>query len=80
MPRTARGSAGGHCFHVLNRGNDRDEVFHSPNDYEAFLQVLAEVTVRRPVRFLASCFMPNHFHFVCWHQGDGDLPLGCTGG
>src|SRR5437016_12100804 len=28
MPRTARASLGGWCYHVLNRGNARAEVFH----------------------------------------------------
>ena len=27
MPRTARASAGGYCYHVLNRGNARAKVF-----------------------------------------------------
>jgi hypothetical protein len=32
MPRIARASAGGYCFHVLNRGNARAEVFRRPAD------------------------------------------------
>jgi hypothetical protein len=28
MPRTARAAQGGFCYHVLNRGNARAEVFH----------------------------------------------------
>ena len=35
MPRTARASAGNYCYHVLNRGNARQEVFHKPEDYAA---------------------------------------------
>ena len=26
------------------------------------------------MRLLAWCLMPNHFHFVAWPRGDGDLP------
>jgi hypothetical protein len=59
MPRTARASAGGYCFHVLNRGNARAEVFHHPGDYDAFLNMLAEASVRLPMRLLAYCLSPT---------------------
>ena len=52
MPRTARASAGGYCYHVLNRGNDRATVFHKPQDYEAFLALIVEAGLRTPMRVL----------------------------
>ena len=73
MPRTARASQGGYCYHVLNRGNARNEVFHKDEDYAAFLQLLIEASQRVPMRLLAYCLMPNHFHLVVWPHSDGDL-------
>jgi len=73
MPRSARASAGGYCYHVVNRGNARAEVFHKPEDYAAFLRVVAEAGLRVPMRVVAYCLMPNHFHLVLWPRGDGDL-------
>src|SRR4051794_12362520 len=73
MPRTARASEGGTCYHVLNRGNARAEVFHRPGDYDAFLGAVAESGVRVPMRLLAYRLMPSHFHIVVWPAGDGDL-------
>jgi len=73
MPRSARASAGGYCYHVINRGNARAEVFHKPEDYAAFLRVVAEAGLRVPMRVVAYCLMPNHFHLVLWPRGDGDL-------
>lgn len=73
MPRASRHSAGGFCYHVLNRSNARARVFHHPEDYAAFLEVMAEADDRLPIRLLAYCLMPNHFHFVVWPQEDGDL-------
>jgi hypothetical protein len=55
MPRIARASEGGLCYHVLNRGNARAGVFHDPADYEAFLDAVAGSNVRLPVRVLAYC-------------------------
>ena len=73
MPRTLRASAAGYCYHVLNRGNRRARVFHADGDYEAFLATIAEASIRIPMRLLAYCLMPNHFHLVLWPTGDGDL-------
>jgi len=38
MPRTGRVLSGGYCYHVLNRGNGRQEVFHKDDDYALFLK------------------------------------------
>ena len=43
MPRTARATVGGLCYHALNRGNGRRTVFHKDGDYSAFLKALADV-------------------------------------
>jgi putative transposase len=64
---------GGYTFHVLNRGNARATVFHKPDDYEAFIEMMAEASVRTPMRILAYCLMPNHFHLAVWPRDDGDL-------
>src|SRR5438270_10504833 len=73
MPRTGRASQAGYCYHVLNRGNARSEVFHKTGDFTAFLQMINECSVRLPMRLLAYCLMPNHFHLVLRPHDDGDL-------
>jgi hypothetical protein len=42
VPRLARGLAGGFIYHVINRGNGRQEVFHEDKEYEAFTELMAE--------------------------------------
>src|SRR5688500_12840220 len=49
---------------IINRGNGRGTVFHKPEDYEAFLSLLAEAKKRQRVKLFAFCLMPNHFHLV----------------
>jgi REP-associated tyrosine transposase len=73
MPRTARASAAGICYHVLNRGNGRAEVFHKEGDYAAFVDLLAAANERLPLRILGYVLMPNHFHLVLWPRAAGDL-------
>ena len=60
MPRTARASVGNVCYHVLNRGNARNEVFHQDEDYGSFLKLLNQANERVSMRLLSFCLMPNH--------------------
>jgi putative transposase len=73
MPRTARASLGNLCYHVINRGNGRAEVFHKARDYRAFVDLLRERVAQVPMRLLAFSVMPNHFHAAVWPLADGDL-------
>ncbi len=73
MPRVARKAPGGLVYHVLNRANGRLRLFKKEQDYIAFEQVLAEAHQRVPIRILAWCLMPNHFHLVLWPKKDGEL-------
>ena len=60
-------------FHVLNRGNARDEIFGDDPDFAAFEKVLAETQQQVSVRVLSYCLMPHHWHLVLWPLLDGDL-------
>ena len=70
MPRPARAVVPGVCYHVLNRGNARHDLFHKPADFDAFLRVLAEALGRYPVDLLAYCLMGNHWHVVLRPRAD----------
>ena len=73
MPRTSRASQGGYCYHILNRGNGRNDVFHKPEDFRAFLKLLVEAQDRLPLRVTGYCLMTNRFHLLLWPHADGDL-------
>ena len=73
MPRTARASVGGICYHVINRGNARQEVFLKKGDYQAFIELIGRASERVRMRVLAYCVMPNHFHLALWPHSDSDL-------
>jgi putative transposase len=64
MPRIPRGLVDGFIYHVINRGNGRQKVFHKEQDYEAFNNLMEEAKGRHPVKILAYCLIPNHFHMV----------------
>lgn len=73
MPRTLRVALGGYCYHVLNRGNGRRTVFHKDGDFHAFVRLLRDADEHVPMRLLAFCVMPNHFHLALWPRQDGQL-------
>jgi len=73
MPRTARASVGEISYHVINRGNARQDVFRKKGDYQAFVDLIARACERIRMRLLAYCVMPNHFHLALWPYSDGDL-------
>lgn len=55
------------------RGNGRRGVFHKPGDFDASARALRDAGREVPVRLLAYCLMPNHFHLVAWPVKDGGL-------
>lgn len=73
MPRPTRDAPGGLVYHVLNRANGRHKIFQGAGDYRAFERALAEAQERVPMRILAWCLMPNHWHLLLWPEGDQDL-------
>ena len=73
MPRRARNAPGGYVYHALNRAVARLPLFEKNADYAAFERVVAEALEKHPIRILAYCVMPNHWHFVLWPRRDGEL-------
>ena len=50
--------------HVTQRGNRRQEVFFSDEDYASYRDLLAGSCKREGVRCIAWCLMPNHVHLI----------------
>ena len=73
MPRSRRHAPGGYAYHVLNRAVARLPLLQKDGDYEAFLRVLDEARAKHPVRILAYCLMPNHWHLVLWPRDQDSL-------
>ena len=64
MPRPLRPIADGLVYHVINRGNNRQPVFHDEGDYAAFLKALADLKERKPFELYGYCLMGNHIHLL----------------
>jgi putative transposase len=64
MARIARLVISAVPHHVTQRGNRRQIVFFSDDDYRAYLTLLAEHTRVAGVAVWAWCLMPNHVHLM----------------
>ena len=64
MPRPLRPIDDGLIYHVINRGNNRQNVFRKRADFTAFLVALAELKERKPFKLYGYCLLNNHFHLL----------------
>jgi putative transposase len=48
-------------------------IFGKQRDFEAFEDVIEQAKVWSPMRVMGWSVLPNHWHFVLWPGGDGDL-------
>ena len=64
MPRPLRPIEEGLTYHVIDRGNSRQDVFHKDADFEAFLKALADLKQRKPFQLYGYCLLNNHFHLL----------------
>jgi putative transposase len=64
MPRAARVVLPGYLYHVTQRGNNRQFVFHEKNDYVLYLKHVEKYRDKYDVKIYAFCIMGNHVHFI----------------
>lgn len=55
----------GYFYHVYNRGNNRETIFRTADNYRFFLQRFAH-HVEPVAATYAYCLLPNHFHFLVY--------------
>jgi putative transposase len=60
-------------YHAWNRANFRSALFKKPAHYQDFLALVEESVLFVPMRILAYCLMPNHWHLVLYPRANGDL-------
>jgi REP element-mobilizing transposase RayT len=64
MPRPLRIQYEGARYHVLSRGDRREDIFHSDTDRLAFLDTLGQACRKTGWQVHAYCLMSNHFHLI----------------
>jgi hypothetical protein len=70
MSRPLRLEFAGALYYIASRGNGRNLIYLQDDDFELFLQVLADVCERYNWVVHAYCLMSNHYHLlVGMHDG-----------
>ena len=64
MPRKLRIQYPGPIYHLMNRGDQRENIFRDDTDRERFLSTLGEACGKTEWQVHAYCLMRNHFHLV----------------
>jgi putative transposase len=64
MPRIARIVGTGYPHHIIQRGNNRQQVFFDDGDRRAYLAFLRRFASENDCRINAYCLMSNHTHLL----------------
>ena len=62
MPRKLRVQYPGAIYHLMSRGDRREDIFADDRDRERFLETLEETCRKTGWQILAYCLMSDHFH------------------
>src|SRR5947209_5183628 len=64
MARKLRLQYEGAIYHVMSRGDRREDIFRDDKDREQFLSTLGQACAKTDWQVHAWCLMRNHFHLV----------------
>ena len=55
-------------YHIIQRGNRRQQTFFCDADYQTYLELMAEWCGAHGVEIWAYCVKPNHVHLIAVPQ------------
>jgi len=64
MARQLRIEYAGAFYHITSRGNERNDIFKSEQDFKKFLTYLETAIQRYRAVIHVYCLMSNHYHFL----------------
>ncbi len=62
IPRKPRVWYPGATYHIMSRGNHRQNIFKCDEDYSMFLQIIKKTQLKFPFILHSFCLMTNHIH------------------
>lgn len=64
MPRVARIAPEENIYHILTRGNNRQDIFKGERDYRKYIEILQKYKERYKFSLYHYVLMKNHVHLV----------------
>ena len=74
MARLTRLTLPDHPHHIIQRGNNRQRIFHDDRDREMLLDLLCEYAGRMEVAVHSYVLMTNHIHLLATPSSSTGLP------
>lgn len=68
MPRIARKISSTKVYHIILRGNDRQDIFLDEQDYHKFLKIVKILKEKYQYDIFTYCLMSNHVHLVVYDK------------
>ena len=68
MPRASRRKSETNVYHVILRGNNKQEIFLDEKDYKKFLKEIKNTKEKYGYELYAYCLMTNHVHLVIYDK------------
>ena len=63
----------GRCYHIYNRGCNKDKIFYEEENYLYLLKKVKVYSSELDITVAAYCLMLNHFHFLL--RQDSNQPI-----
>lgn len=70
MPRQARVHSESGIYHVMQRGNEKKDIFIDREDKEKIIEILFNKKEKQEYALYAYCIMDNHFHLVMKEESE----------
>ena len=70
MPRQSRYRSKNKIYHIVSRGNNKQNIFLDQSDLKTFLMMLMNQKKKRNFQLLAYCLMVNHIHLLIKENED----------
>jgi len=64
MPRQPRFLPPDNYYHIMNRGNNGQQIFNCEEDFRYYLEKLSELKEEHPFDLSHYCLMSTHVHFL----------------
>jgi len=64
MPRGQRLLIPNACYHIIQRGNQKQDIFFEDSDFKKYLHIMLHYKRKYNFKLYAYCLMPNHTHLI----------------
>ncbi len=70
MPQMARQKSSTKVYHVILRGNAKQDIFLEKQDYNKFMKEIRNTKEKYQYELYAYCLMTNHVHLILYDKTD----------